>query len=818
MKVCIAEKPSVAREIADILGAKNKKDGYFEGNGYQVTWTFGHLCTLKEPEDYNPQLKWWRLEHLPILPPRFGIKEISNKGVEKQIKTIARLVSAAEEVINCGDAGQEGEVIQRWVLAYVKCDKPVKRLWISSLTTEAIQDGFKNLKDSARYDSLYAAGSSRAIGDWLLGINATRLYTLKFGKDRQVLSIGRVQTPTLALIVNRYLEIRNFKPETYWELKTRYRDVLFSAKNGKFQVKEEAEEIIRRVKDAPFTILSFSKKKGKESPPRLFDLTSLQVECNKKFAFSADQTLKLVQSLYEKKLVTYPRVDTTYLPSDMYPKIKGIFSSLTSYQALTEPLLAGPIRKSKLVFDDKKVTDHHAIIPTNVKGSSGGDEARVYDLIVRRFLAAFYPDCLISKTEVIGRADQTEFKATGKQILEPGWRVVYTEEKEEKESGKKEDEEEEESGQILPEFTEGESGPHKPELAEKQTRPPKLYTEATLLRAMETAGKQVADEELRELMKESGIGRPSTRANIIETLFKRNYIHKERKNLLPTITGIQLIQTINFELLKSAELTGNWEKKLRDIEKGVFEASVFLQEMKAMVSDIVREVKNARNVPKIETVVVEQPELKEKGKKPEKANALICPRCGKGAMLKGKSAYGCSEYKNGCKQLIPFELFGKKLTEKQLLSIITVRRSPQIKGFKVDGKSVDGRITLNKSYELELEIKEQVTPSGRKPEKDKAPKQEGHIAKEPACPICQGAVLRGKAAYGCANWKTGCSFRVPLFLHNVEISEQILGRLLKQKEYGPIDHVIVNERGDKVKEKIVIVLDKDYTVSVRPAG
>jgi len=813
LKVCIAEKPSVAREIADILGARNRKDGYFEGNGYQVTWTFGHLCTLKEPEDYHPQLKWWRLDHLPILPPRFGIKEIGNKGVEKQIKTIARLVSDAEEVINCGDAGQEGEVIQRWVLSYVKCSKPVKRLWISSLTTEAIQEGFKNLKDSQQYDRLYAAGSSRAIGDWLLGINATRLYTLKFGKDRQVLSIGRVQTPTLALIVNRYLEIQNFKPETYWELKTRYRDVLFSAKNGKFQSKEEAEEIISRIKDSIFTISSFSKKKGKESPPRLFDLTSLQVECNKKFAFSADQTLKLVQSLYEKKLVTYPRVDTTYLPSDMYPKIKGIFSSLGNYQSLTESLLGSPVRKSKLVFDDKKVTDHHAIIPTNVKGHAGGQEGQVYDLIVRRFLAAFYPDCIISKTEVVGLADKTEFKATGKQILEPGWRTVYTEDKEEKESGKKEDEEDEDSGQILPDFTEGESGPHVPELAEKQTRPPKYYTEATLLRAMETAGKQVADEELRDLMKENGIGRPSTRANIIETLFKRNYIRKERKNLLPTITGIQLIQTINFELLKSAELTGNWEKKLRDIEKGTFETTTFLQEMKAMVSDIVHQVKNARNVPRIETVIVEQPVASGKGKKEGKTDNLLCPRCKKGNMLKGKNAYGCSDYKNGCKQLIPFELFGKKLTDKQLISIITTGKSPVIKGLKTDNRTVEGKIVLNANHEPELEVKEQTAPTDKKG--DKQIRQSNDLSSEAAlCPVCKGILLKGKTAYGCANWKSGCTFRVPMVVNNFEISDQVLKILLKQKVYGPVINLIIDEQGDSRPGRII--LDGNNGFSILP--
>ena len=538
MKVCIAEKPSVAREIADLLGAKNRKDGYFEGNGYQVTWTIGHLCTLKEPQDYDAQLKWWNIQHLPILPPKFGIKGINNPGIEKQLKTITRLVNDATEVINCGDAGQEGELIQRWVLTKANCTKPVKRLWISSLTEEAMKEGFKNLKDSKEYDLLYAAGSSRAIGDWLLGINATRLYTLKYAQGKQLLSIGRVQTPTLALIVNRFLEIENFKPQTYWELKTIYRDVVFSAKTGKFNAKEEAAQILQDIQNELFTIISFTRKKGKESSPKLFDLTSLQVECNKKFGYSADLTLNTVQGLYEKKLVTYPRVDTMYLPDDIYPKIKGILSSMSGYSTLTQPLLGSAIKKSKNVFDDKKVTDHHAIIPTNIKaGSLGGYEGNVYDLIARRFIAAFYPDCQVSKTEVIGKVKDTEFKATGRQILEEGWRAVYKEEK-------KEEDAEQDENQILPEFKEGESGPHKPTLAEKQTNPPKHYTEATLLRAMETAGKQIADEELREAMKENGIGRPSTRANIIETLFKRNYIRKEKKNLIPTITGVQLIQTI----------------------------------------------------------------------------------------------------------------------------------------------------------------------------------------------------------------------------------------------------------------------------------
>lgn len=789
MKVCIAEKPSVAKEIAEILGAKTKKDGYFEGNGYQITWTFGHLCTLKEPEDYHPDLKRWRLEHLPILPPKFGIKEISNKGISKQLNVISRLVSNATEVINCGDAGQEGEVIQRWVLSYVKCTKPVKRLWISSLTSEAIQEGFKTLKDSKNYDKLYAAGSSRAIGDWLLGINATRLYTLKFGQNKQVLSIGRVQTPTLALIVNRYLEIQNFKPENYWEIKTRYKEVLFSARKGKFYNQEEAAEFINKIKEHEFTIVAFTKKKGKESPPKLFDLTSLQVECNKKFGFSADQTLKQVQALYEKKLVTYPRVDTCFLPNDMFPKIKGILESLDNYKELTNPLLSEPIRKSKLVFDDKKVTDHHAIIPTNVKGYVGGTEQQVYDLIVRRFLAAFYPDCIVSKTEVLGEAAEQEFKATGKQILEEGWRKVYLEEKEDKDEKdpKKDQDDDSDSNQLLPEFVEGEKGPHAPELAEKQTRPPKLHTEATLLRAMETAGKQVADEELRDLMKENGIGRPSTRANIIETLFRRNYIAKEKKNLVPTITGVQLIGTIQYDLLKSAELTGTWEKKLRDIEKGVFETGVFLNEMKSMIQEIVHQVKTSRSFSRIETLI--KPEETSEKKPKEKVAAKtasqpnLCLKCHKGKMLKGKSAMGCSEYKAGCNFIIPFELFGKVLSEKQVSTLIQKKKSPLIKGLKQSDRVMNGYIVLNQNFGFEIL------------EQEEKPTEE---PKKNLCPKCKkGEVIKGQKAYGCANWKSGCDFRLPMQYEMVEINSEVLSQLLfsfkatvKDAQGNPLDRTL----------------------------
>ncbi|MFN3402655.1 MAG: DNA topoisomerase 3 [Cytophagaceae bacterium] len=780
MIVCIAEKPSVAREIAEILGAKNKKDGYIEGNGYQITWTIGHLCTLKEPQDYDARLKSWKIQDLPILPAKFGIKEINNGGLAKQLRIISKLVSNAKEVVNCGDAGQEGELIQRWVLSKAQCKAPVKRLWISSLTEEAIKEGFNNLKDSKDYDSLYAAGSSRAIGDWLLGINATRLYTLKYGENKQLLSIGRVQTPTLALIVNRYLEIQNFKPETYWELKTKYRDVLFSAKNGKFNSKKEAEKILKDIENGLFTVISFTKKKGKETAPKLFDLTSLQVECNKKFGYSAELTLNTVQGLYEKKYVTYPRVDTMYLPDDMYPKIKDILSSMSGYSSLVKPLLGEPIRKSKNVFDDKKVTDHHAIIPTNVTAKSlGGNEANVYDLIARRFLAAFYPDCQVSKTEVIGKVNNTEFKATGKQILEEGWRAVYKEEKKEEDSDQEED-------QILPEFKEGESGPHKPVLAEKQTKPPKLYTEATLLRAMETAGKQVGDEELRELMKENGIGRPSTRANIIETLFKRNYIKKERKNLVPTLTGLQLIQTIDYELLKSAELTGKWEKKLRDIEKGSFDAKVFLEEMKRMVSQIVNHVKSA---PAKKIASDSKPLKLDKVTKPEKSNGssstpqgMICPKCSSGKILKGKNAYGCSEYKSGCNFLIPFVFHEKKLSESQVLSLLKSGKTSSAKGFVKGGEQAEGIVKLGNDFSL---IFEESEPESLK------------------CPKCKkGEIITGKTAYGCGEWKTGCSFRVPLSYMGKEINDKHLNTLLKGKTTTLIKGFVMEGSNKSINGKL----------------
>jgi len=677
MKVCIAEKPSVAREIAEVLGATHKMNGYIEGNGYQVTWTFGHLCTLKEPHDYAPEWKRWALSSLPMIPPRFGIKLISNPTYEQQFKVIEELMQHAEAIINCGDAGQEGELIQRWVMQKAGAKCPVYRLWISSLTEEAIREGFNQLKEQSEFNRLYEAGLSRAIGDWLLGMNATRLYTLRYGQNRQVLSIGRVQTPTLALIVNRQVEIDNFKPEPYWELKTIYRNVTFSATKGKFTKKEEGEAFLDTVRHADFVVTDVSEKKGKEYAPRLFDLTSLQVECNKKFAFTADETLKLIQSLYEKKVTTYPRVDTTFLSDDIYPKVPATLNGLVDYTDLTAPLKGIKLPKTKRVFDNSKVTDHHAIIPTGVVARNlTENERKVYDLVARRFIAAFYPDCEISTTTVLGKVDKVEFKVTGKQILKPGWRVVFGAEPKDTD-----DSQPEEEGGVLPEFIKGENGPHQPILKESWTNPPKPYTEATLLRAMETAGKLVDNDELRDALKENGIGRPSTRAAIIETLFKRNYIRKERKNLYPTATGKELIGTIHEELLKSAELTGLWEKKLRQIEKGTYEARTFLDELKQMVNQIVINVLSDQTT---HSITIEEkktePEKKEtspkttkkkrESKPRKKAVRPVCPLCKKGSILRGKTAYGCSEYKNGCSFRLDYATYGADLTDDQLDEII----------------------------------------------------------------------------------------------------------------------------------------------------
>lgn len=596
MIVCIAEKPSVAKDIARIIGAHSSKNGYMEGNGYQVTWTFGHLCCLKEPNDYCDNWKHWSLAALPMLPPRFGIKLIDDEGIKRQFAIIEQLMQHADSIINCGDAGQEGELIQRWVMQKAQAKCPVKRLWISSMTDEAIREGFNKLKEQSAYEPLYLAGLSRAIGDWILGMNATRLYTLKYGKNRQVLSIGRVQTPTLALIVNRQKEIDNFKPETYWVLATIYRDTTFTATKGRFDKKEEGEAAFKTIEGEPFTVTDVQKKKGTEAPPKLYDLTSLQVDCNKKFGYSAEMTLNLIQSLYEKKYTTYPRVDTQYLSDDIYPKcpqtMNGLYQtkiqSKTVYAELIKPLGGKALKKSKKVFDSSKVTDHHAIIPTGVPpmGLSNMEE-NVFDLIARRFIAVFYDDCKFATTTVLGKVNEIEFKVSGKEILEPGWRDVYAKNQNEDDDA---DEKTTDEERTLPTFVKGESGEHIPTLTEKQTTPPKHYTEATLLRAMETAGKFVNDEELRAALKENGIGRPSSRASIIETLFKRKYIQRNRKRIVATSLGIQLIDIIKEKLLTSCELTGIWEKKLRDIEHQKYDAAQFVNELKIQINQIVNDV------------------------------------------------------------------------------------------------------------------------------------------------------------------------------------------------------------------------------------
>ena len=669
MIVCIAEKPSVAREIARILGATASKDGYIEGNGYQVTWTFGHLCTLKEPHDYTSQWKMWSLGALPMIPQRFGIKLIDNDGIKKQFAVIEKLMQNADSIVNCGDAGQEGELIQRWVMQKAQAKCPVKRLWISSMTDEAIAEGFQNLKDQADYQPLYLAGLSRAIGDWILGMNATRLYTLKYGQNRQVLSIGRVQTPTLALIVNRQKEIENFKPEAYYVLSTTYRDTVFTATKGKFATKEEGQQYLEEITGKPFTITDVQKKNGTEQPPHLYDLTSLQVDCNKKFSMSAEMTLNVIQGLYEKKLTTYPRVDTQFLSDDIYPKCATTLKGLRGYEALVAPLAGKPLKKSKRVFDSSKVTDHHAIIPTGVPATNLTDiERHVYDLIARRFIAVFYPDCKFATTTVLGKVEKVEFKVTGKTILDEGWRTVYGKEKQEEDTSANDNAEE----RTLPVFVKGESGDHIPSLAEKWTTPPKFYTEATLLRAMETAGKFVDNEELRAALKENGIGRPSSRASIIETLFKRHYIKRERKNLIATPTGIELIDLIREELLKSCELTGIWEKKLRDIEHKKYDAGQFIEELKAQIAEIVRDVLSdttnrrvtvlseqdlkKKMAPKAQTAPKPAPAAPKAPAAPQPApqnaaDPLVgqkCPLCGEGHIIKGKTAYGCSRWKEGC--------------------------------------------------------------------------------------------------------------------------------------------------------------------------
>ncbi|WP_431134248.1 DNA topoisomerase 3 [Psychroserpens mesophilus] len=743
MKVCIAEKPSVAREIAQVLGANTKHDGYYEGNGYAVTYTFGHLCTLMEPNDYKSYWKSWDLNNLPMLPEKFKTKVVSNSGIKKQFTIVKSLFDKADVVINCGDAGQEGELIQRWVLDQANYKGKVQRLWISSLTTEAIKEGFESLKNSEAYDNLYYAGFSRAIGDWLLGMNATRLYTVKHGGYKQVLSVGRVQTPTLAMVVNRFKEIENFKPQPYWELQTLYRDTLFAYEDGRLLNMKDGELLANKVKASDFEIVSVTKKKGKEYAPKLFDLTGLQVYCNTKFGFTADDTLKIVQKLYEQKVVTYPRVDTTFLPTDVYPKISGILQKLTNYSELTQPLLGKKIKKSSKVFNDKKVTDHHAIIPTGIQINLQHNQQQVYDIIVKRFIAVFYPDCDVSNTTVIGKADDVNFKTTGKEILKDGWKVVFK-------FGKQASSVSTEKG-TLPTFTKGEKGQHEPSFLEKQTKPPNQFTEASLLRAMETAGKQVDDDELRDLMKENGIGRPSTRANIIETLFKRQYIKRNKKQILPTVTGIALIDIIQNELLKSAELTGLWEKQLKDIEKGEYSASLFIKNMKKMVDELVYEVRSESTRANIsQATVVKQRDLKAKTIKVAGITAEVCPKCKKGNLLKGKSAYGCSQFKSGCDFVLPFKVFGKKISEKQFIRLLQKGSTVNLKGFDSSAVSTEGLLRFDDDFNLVLEPKKQTKKASEAKPKDRI-----------NCPKCnEGLVIRGKTAYGCSHYKSGCDFKM----------------------------------------------------------
>lgn len=795
MKLCIAEKPSVAGDIASVLGAKNRNSGFYEGNGYCVTWVFGHLCELKEPHDYKAYWRSWNMYDLPIIPDSFGIKLKNDDGVKRQFEIIKSLVSRAEEVINCGDAGQEGELIQRWVLQLAGAKCPIKRLWISSLTEESIRDGFANLKESSDFDKLYAAGSARAIGDWLLGMNATRAFTLKYGRDRQVLSIGRVQTPTLALIVQRFNEIKNFVPEPYWELKTLYRGVVFSVTKGKYSKKEEAEVALSKIVDSEFEVTDVQIKEGTEAPPRLFDLTSLQVECNKKYAFSADETLKIIQLLYEKKLTTYPRVDTTYLSDDIYPKVPNILKGLQPYAALVAPLLQSKLKKSKKVFDNSKVTDHHAIIPTGVNppSSLSRNEKLVYNLVALRFIANFYPDAKISTTTVLGTANEVDFKCSGKQILSPGWRNVYGQRKQAEEENNDSDEE-----QVMPSFVKGEKGPHEPSLQEKQTQPPKPYTEATLLRAMETAGKSVEDEELRDLMKDNGIGRPSTRAAIIETLFKRHYIVKNRKNLEPTIVGIQLIGLIRQELLKSVELTGMWEKNLRMIEKGSFSTTQFMDDMKRMVGETISMVNSDTSGVRIDTVNIDEVASKEAKKsnkrqsgttkdKTEGDELFVCPRCQR-PILKGKSAWGCSGFRDGCTVLVPFEVMGKKLTSAQAKALFVKGETPVIKNLVQNGEPVSGKLAFDSAFSIVL-----------KPVEGKS----GVDISTLTCPQCGGKIMEGRAAWGCSNYAKGCRYVVPYEYMGKRLTSTQLSVLCKKRRTGVING-FVDQAGNKISGRLVI--------------
>ena len=860
MIVCLAEKPSVAREIAQVIGASRRMDGYFEGNGYQVTWTFGHFCQLKEPEDYNPAWKRWNLHELPMLPEKFGIKLMRrDAGVVKQFNTIKELLDKATEVINCGDAGQEGEVIQRWVLAEAKCRKPLKRLWISSLTEEAIRAGFANLRDGKEFERLYQAGKSRAVGDWLLGLNATRLFTLKYTtfQQKQILSIGRVQTPTLALLVDRYHEIQNFRPEPYWVLRTEYRGTMFSRvappdklkeaeeaadtrsrlrAMGFFLSQEEANTVLAEVKAAPLTVTNVEIKKAREAPPRLFDLTSLQVQCNNQLGLSADDTLKIVQALYEKKAVSYPRVDTTFLPDDIYPKIPGILRGI-AYPNLTGPLLDKKIPKTGKVFNNNKVTDHHAIIPTGAAGPGGGLESSVYDIITRRFIAAFYPDCEVSNTTVSAEAAGHPFRVRGRQILSPGWRVVYGDPAQQSApkpppaagaapaAGIGAEAEDDVVSTVLPNFERGESGPHQPRLDQKTTQPPKDYTEATLLRGMETAGRNVDDEELRQAMKENGIGRPSTRAAIIETLFKRNYVTREKKRLVPTPTGVELIGLIRNPTLKSAELTGQWEKKLRQIESGELTGEQFLGELTQLVQDMVGEVKQDRSgrarsagpaaspltatpspspFPDGEGGLVSNSSLKLKSSSPSPSGKGLgdgvavrgpggdaglgsCPACATGHILRGKTAFGCSRFREGCAFRLPTEFLGKKLTDPQLKALLTKGRTPLIKGFTApDGSKLDAALRLDAGRQLEA-----VPAAESKPTTATDP---GQIP----CRVCQlGHMLRGKAAYGCSRFREDCQFRVPLEWGGKQLTETQLRQLLRRGETGVIKGFVSAKTGKK---------------------
>jgi DNA topoisomerase-3 len=665
-----------------------------------------------------------------MLPEKFKTKVTKNGGIQKQFKIVKGLFNKASLVINCGDAGQEGELIQRWVIDQAGYKGEIQRLWISSLTTEAIKEGFQNLKPSEDYDNLYYAGFSRAIGDWLLGMNATRLYTLKHGGYKQVLSIGRVQTPTLAMVVNRFKEVENFKPQPFWELQTLYRETLFNCEEGRFTNKNEGETLANKVKEKDFEIVSVSKKQGKEYAPKLFDLTGLQVYCNTRFGYTADETLKTVQKLYEQKVVTYPRVDTTFLPNDVYPKVHGVLGQLTEYSSLTQPLLGKKIKKSSKVFNDKKVTDHHAIIPTGQQSYLDAHHQKVYDIIVRRFIAVFHDDCEVDNTAVIGKAADVTFKTTGKVVRDKGWRIVF----ENPESPEKE-------ADILPAFEKGEKGPHQPSFLEKETKPPKMFTEATLLRAMETAGKQIDDDELRDLMKENGIGRPSTRANIIETLFRRKYVVRKKKLLVPTSTGVQLIDTIQNKMLTSAELTGTWEKQLKEIEQGTYKAASFIKNMKQMVDALVYEVRMEERAN-----ISHRTKVKSK-KLTTKSTGIItekCPKCNQGNIIKGKTAYGCSQFKEGCDFRIPFSFLGKKLSKKQFIRLIKKGSTVNLKGFKTDTGKGDGTIVFDEQFNLAFKRNEtKAKPASLIP-----------------CPKCKkGNIIKGKTAYGCSKYKTGCDFR-----------------------------------------------------------